>query len=178
MTIPASATVSQKSTYNYFKIQGSSAREIYTSLLKHAKGPAGHDAYATTAIQVFQKSKLLTAPNCRFQKLQIYATFKITLPKLQSASRPAATQKTWQGFSTALQTHEEHHRSLWMACAAKLEQAAAGLSAKNCKALTAKFKTVWKAIETDCTRENNNFDRAEQKSLLLQPFIKMVIGGR
>ncbi len=174
----AEATITQKTSYNYFVIKGRNAREIYTSLLKHARGPSGHDAYATTAFKVFQKSRLITAPSCRFQKLELRATFVITLPKLQPAQIAGTTNQNWQIFANALLAHEQHHRSIWMACMTSLEQAAQGLQTKSCSSLTAKFNTIWKSIESVCTKRNNAFDAAEQRALLKQPFIQMVAARR
>ena len=58
------AKVSLNTTYSYFKVQGKTSREIYISLLKHAKGPGGHDAYATITTRIYQKSNFLVGKNC------------------------------------------------------------------------------------------------------------------
>ncbi len=174
----ASAEVSQSTTYNYFKIQGKTAPEIYASLLKYAKGPSGHDAYATTAVQVFQKTKVVGTNPCRIQKVDLNATFKITLPRLHSTGIAPKVGQSWRSFERALLTHEEHHRSLWMACVAKLERQIKTLKAKDCSTLSANFKSIWKSIETECKAQNNRFDASEQVVLLKQPFIRLVVNTR
>jgi predicted secreted Zn-dependent protease len=169
------AKINQLTTYSFFKVKGQSAREIYTSLLNHAKGPGGHDAYATTAIQVFQKSKVMSGTSCRLAQVNLDANFKITLPKLEATPQSATVEKTWRGFATVLRNHEEHHRSLWMACVRILENQAKTLQATSCASLGSKFKQLWKTIEATCLKQNNSFDKVEQAHLLQQPFIKMVI---
>jgi predicted secreted Zn-dependent protease len=174
----ANAKMTHATNYNYFKIQGQTAREIYASLLKYAKGPSGHDAYATTTIQVFQKSKFAGSSPCRIQKLELKATFKINMPKLQSSGMAPQVQQSWRSFENALMTHEKHHRSLWMACVSKLERQAKTMQASNCSALSAKLKSTWKSIEAQCIAQNNAFDRSEKVALMRQPFIKLVISNR
>jgi predicted secreted Zn-dependent protease len=171
------AKIRQNSSYNYFRIQGHSAVEIYKSLLKHAKGPAGHDAYATTTIQVFQKSRFSSGASCKLDQIELQAIFKISLPKLNSSPSTPSVARSWQNFAGTLRNHEEHHRSLWMGCVGKLEAQVRNLQASSCDSLKVKLKQSWKKIERLCMAENNAFDKAEQINLLKQPFIKMVVRG-
>ncbi len=175
----AEAKVSQSTAYNYFKVKGQTPREIYSSLLKHAKGPGGHDAYATTTTRIYQKTSFAVGKNCSFKDYSIIGKFKITLPKLVGANGAlAATKQSWAGFATVLQRHEEHHRDLWMACVQSFESQVRNMSAKNCSALTVNFKKLWKTMQKNCDAQNSAFDKQEKLNFLRLPFIQMVRRGK
>lgn len=171
----AEAKVSQTTTYNYFKVQGQSPRAIYVSLLKHAKGPSGHDAYATTITRIYQKTDFAVGKNCSFKNYSIIGKFKITLPKLTGADGASkATKQGWAGFAAVLKRHEEHHRDLWMACVRNFEKQVRNMSAKSCGTLAIKFKTLWNTMQKSCDAQNSAFDKRERQNFLRQPFIQMV----
>ncbi len=175
----AEAKVSQSTSYNYFKVQGKMPREIYISLLKHAKGPSGHDAYATTTTRIYQKTNFAVGKNCSFKNYGIIGRFKITLPKLVGADgASAATKQSWAGFANVLKRHEEHHRDLWMACVRSFENQVRDMSAKSCGQLATNFKKLWKAMQKNCDAQNSVFDKQEQFNFLRQPFIQMVLRGK
>ena len=173
------AKISQSTTYNYFKVQGQTPREIYISLLKHAKGPGGHDAYAFITTRISQKTDFVVGKNCSFRNYNISSSFKITLTKLVNAGvASSATKQNWAGFASVLQRHEEHHRDLWLACVRNFENQVRSMSAKNCSALSSKFRSLWKAMQKKCTAQNSAFDLAERQNFLRQPFIQKVRRGK
>ena len=175
----AEAKVSQSTTYSYFKVQGQTPQEIYISLLKYAKGPRGHDAYATTTTRIYQKTSFAVGTTCGFKNYNITGTFKITLPKLVSADGASATtRQSWAGFANVLKRHEEHHRELWMGCIGSFEKQVRNMSAKTCSALGANFKKLWKTMQRNCDAQNSDFDKQEQLNFLRQPFIQMVLRGK
>lgn len=174
----AMAKTTSSTQYNYFKIQGQTAQQIHISLFKHAKGPGGHDAYATTSTRIFQKVSFIVGKTCSVKTYDMQAMFKINLPVLKSSNPSPLVKAKWAGFADVLRLHEEHHRSLWLACAQKFNQKVQSLSAPNCQALNKKFISLWKTMETDCKKQNAAFDRAEQLRFPKLPFIKMVSGGR
>ena len=173
------AKVSQSTTYSYFKVQGQTPREIYVSLLKHAKGPGGHDAYATTTTRIYQKTSFTVGSFCSFKNYNITGTFKITLPKLVGTDgATAATKQGWAGFANVLKRHEEHHRELWMGCVRNFEQQVRSMSEKNCGALGSNFKKLWKVMQKNCDAQNAAFDKQEQLNFLRNPFIQTVLRGK
>lgn len=176
---PVDAKVLQSTSYSYFKVQGQTPREIYVSLLKHAKGPGGHDAYATTTTRIYQKTSFAVGKTCSFTNYRITGAFKITLPKLVGAgATSAATKQSWAGFANVLKRHEEHHRDLWMACVRNFEAQVRSMSAKSCGQLGSNFKKLWKAMQKNCDAQNSAFDRQEKLNFLRQPFIQKVLRGR
>ncbi len=175
----AEAKVSQSTSYNYFKVQGQTSREIFNSLLKHAKGPSGHDAYATTITRISQKTDFTVGKNCGLKNYRISASFKITLPKLAGAgSASAATKQNWNGFAGKLKRHEEHHRDLWVACVRSFESKVRNLQAQSCGVLGSQYKKLWMAMEKSCTAQNDAFDRQEQLNFMSQPFIQTALRGK
>ena len=175
----AEAKVLQTTSYNYFRVQGQTSREIFNSLLKHAKGPSGHDAYATTITRIYQKTDYTVGKNCGLKNYRISASFKITLPKLAGAgSATATTKQSWNGFAGILKRHEEHHRDLWVACVRSFESKVRNLEAQSCGVLGSQYKKLWMAMEKTCTAQNDDFDRQEQLNFMHQPFIQAALHGK
>lgn len=178
LSTAATAKTTMTSSTNYFKIQGQTAQQIYASLLTHAKGPGGHDAYATTSTRILQKASFTVGKSCSVKNYDVVAAFQISLPILKSSSPHPIIRSKWQGFADVLRRHEEHHRTLWMACARNFNRKVQTLTASNCKALNVKFTALWKATEDVCRQQNNAFDRAEQSRFLKQPFIQLVLQNK
>ncbi len=173
--IDATAKNTSTTTYSYFKVFGQSAPQIYASLLVHAKAPDGHDAYATTTTRIFQKAKFSVGASCSVKNYDTKATFNIALPHLASPEGSPVVGAKWQSFAAMLRRHEEHHRSLWLACVENFNNRAESLSANSCDALGKKFAALWKSTEAACRRENDAFDRLEQRHFLKQSFIQLVV---
>ena len=175
----ATAKTIQSSTYNYFIIKGKSAPQIYASLLAHANGPAGHDAYATTLTRIHQRADFIRGKNCAVHRYDNIAEFKFSLPKLQSNAKVDATALAqWQGFAAVLKRHEEHHRSLWLACATKFNISVQHMSARTCDQLGNAIKKLWAKTEAVCRQQNDSFDAAERAHFLSLPFIRLVLSSR
>jgi predicted secreted Zn-dependent protease len=173
--LPAVASVRHHTSYSYFQIKGNSAVEIYVSLLAHAKGPSGHDAFATTATEIAQHGRYLPGKSCRTFSTSSDATFKISLPKLAKGKASKSVVRGWQGFSSVLKRHEEHHRALWLNCAAAFNQIALRLKENNCDQLKSKFSALWNTMKSNCAKQNQAFDLSEQSQFLKQPFIRLVL---
>jgi predicted secreted Zn-dependent protease len=174
----AEAKVSVSTSYSYFKISGHTAGQIYQSLLAHAKGPGGHDAYATTSTRIIQKGTYSTGKSCGVRTYDTNLNFAINLPRLAASKASAPIQNSWQDFAGVLKRHEEHHRSLWLSCAREFNRKVLELKESSCANLKNKFKILWKATETSCRKLNDDFDRAEQLRFPHQPFIQLLLRRR
>ncbi len=175
LSTAAVAKTTATTSYSYFKIIGQTAPQIYASLLGHAKSPGGHDAYATTSTRIFQKAKFNVGKSCSVKNYDMVATFKIALPSLAQSSASGVVKAKWQSFAGMLRRHEEHHKSLWLACVQNFNSRVLTLSADNCKTLNQKFFALWKASEATCRAQNDAFDKAEQGRFLEQSFIQLVL---
>ena len=179
LSAPVCAKVTGQSTYNYFDIRGTSAKMIYSSLMAHAMGPGGSDAYATTKTNFAQKTTFTTKGGCAFANFDARLTFNISLPRAERDPLiPNHTVKAWGEFASMLKRHEEHHTVIWMGCANRLAANVRRMRAPNCSALTAQYQAAWNAMEQSCRGENQAFDRAEAARFPAQPFVRQVAGGQ
>jgi predicted secreted Zn-dependent protease len=178
VSIPAEAKIQQKTSYSYFKVSGNSAGEIYRSLLRHANGPSGHDAFATTRADIRQRGNYIQGKTCQTDATSSLANFKIQLPQLTAGRANAKVLNSWRSFTSFLKQHEEHHRSLWLACTANFNQVAKNLSAKSCRTLKSNYMSLWQTMLQNCKSQNQNFDQADRAHLAQQPFIKLVAQGQ
>jgi predicted secreted Zn-dependent protease len=178
VSVPAQAKIQQKTSYSYFKVSGNSAGEIYRSLLRHAHGPMGHDAFATTRADIRQRGNYVQGKMCHTDATSSLANFKIQLPQLTPITANAKVLNSWRNFSGFLKQHEEHHRSLWLACTANFNQVAKSLSAKSCHTLKSNYMTLWQTMLQNCKSQNQNFDQTDRAHLAQQPFIKLVTQGQ
>jgi predicted secreted Zn-dependent protease len=173
-TLPAQALIKQKTSYNYFRISGNSAVEIYQSLMAHAKGPSGHDAFATTKADIRQRGNYIQGKICRTNATMSLAIFKIQLPQLTPSRANATVLSGWREFSALLKRHEEHHRALWLACTENFNSMAARLEAKSCSKLKSKYLSLWNSMLKNCKAQNQSFDQSERAGLASHPFIQLV----
>ena len=175
----ANAKVSYATHYNYFKIQGHSAREIYLSLLHRAKALSGKDEYANIDITFSQKPDFVAHGSCAVKKYELHADFQIHLPRLVSPNiKIPATQAAWRTFVAKLKAHEEHHQALWLACARALDEQLSSLKANDCPSLGREFQNLWHEMQTSCQAANDHFDANERIQFLKQPLIKSVFSRR
>ena len=77
-----------------------------------------------------------------------------------------------------LKTHEEHHRTIWLGCAAELERKVKAIKTTSCKDADRKAAQLWTAIRAACNAKHNAFDAAEQKKLMKHPFVRYVYGRK
>ena len=172
----ASAKITQSTNYNYFAVRGNSALEVYLSLLAHAKGFGGHNAYATTVTTISQKTDFNSGKMCKFKNYQINAWFKITLPKLVSNSGLSKSDASnWASFANVLKVHELHHRQIWLGCASRFNSEAMNMREQNCATLTQNYKAMWKKINENCRNANDAFDLSERTTFLKQPLIRSIL---
>lgn len=175
----AVATTTNSTRYSYFKISGQSAHEVYSSLMSHAKGPGGHDAYATTSTKISQNAQYSIGKTCRIKNYQMNLAFNINLPQLASGRKPPLSMRgNWKNFADVLKVHEEHHRSLWLGCANAFSQLAQKLEASNCQVLKTNYTQLWVTMQNSCKRQNDAFDQAERIRFMKIPFIQQVLSTR
>jgi predicted secreted Zn-dependent protease len=173
--VPAQAKTTQTTVYSYFKVHGQSALEIYASLIRHAKGPSGHDAYATTSTRMYPTADYADGKSCSMKNYSLSVAFKINLPHLQQDRlklSPALNE--WNAFAIMLKHHEEHHRSLWISCADRVAAKIQALQGNDCSNISNKYRQIWNDMEKSCRAENDAFDKDEQEHFLRQPFMRLL----
>ena len=161
--------------YVYYMVSGDTPQDIYRSML--SKGPRvnGAKAYAATSAVSAQDGKLLQGQSCKIEDYRLKIDFEIKLPKIRNESvLSASDRKRWQAFARFLKRHEETHRTIWLGCAADLERKVHAINAKSCADADANSAKLWQATRKACSKKHGAFDAAEQKKLMLHPFVQLV----
>ena len=178
LAAPAAASVHAKTSYNYFAISGHTARQIYAALLAHGHVLGDADALASTDVSLAPHPTFVTKPKCRMTSLNVNLTMRINLPRRRNTSALAPeVQQSWGLFAASLKTHEEHHRTLWTACAKRLEQRVLAIGASDCRNFVAKYANALKAGLAQCSADNQAFDATEKIRFLGLPFIRQAAGN-
>jgi predicted secreted Zn-dependent protease len=180
LIVPAVARPVEKTNYKYYTIKGDTPGEIYTSMISRGPDVNGVNAYASTSAISSQNGKLIQqGKSCRIGDYNFKINFTINLPKLKNEQALVGqTSAKWGQFKSFLKSHEETHKSIWLACAKTLETQVRGLRAKNCKSLDKQAAVLWKKMRTNCDKKHAAFDASEQRRLIKHPFVRLVLNGR
>ena len=175
----AAAVPSQTTKYVYYPISGETAAEIYTGMLRYGPHVGGAKAYAATTASSSQDGTLRQGKSCLIQDYRLKINFVIKLPKIsKEAVLPQPDRSRWREFTQFLKKHEETHRSIWLGCAGELEAQVKAIKAKSCEDADRKATRLWDKMRKACTGKHDAFDAAEQKRLLKQPFVRLVLTRR
>jgi predicted secreted Zn-dependent protease len=165
--------------YSYYAVNGRSAEEVYQAMLSRGPKVNGVRAYAATTATTTQGGHMAQGGSCKIQNYKLSLEFVIKLPKIRNEKvLSAGDRKRWQQFASFLKKHEEHHRTIWLGCAAELERRVKAIKVKSCDATSRRAQALWDKIRAACSRKHDAFDTAEQKRLMQHPFVKMVYDRR
>jgi predicted secreted Zn-dependent protease len=174
----ASAQPLTTTKYQYYTVSGSSAFEVYKTMLRRGPNVNGAKAYAATSAQSSQAGFLVQGKTCRIRDYKFSIDFVIKLPRMSNEKKlPQSVRTRWQQFSAFLKKHEETHRAIWIGCAKDFETRIASLKSGDCDNLDTQAARLWDKIRTACDRKHEAFDAAEQRRLVKHPFVKLVLGG-
>lgn len=169
------AKPAHKTKYSYYMVNGDSAEEIYSAMLRKGPRVNGAKAYAATSATTTQDGKLLQSSSCRIEDYKLKIDFVIKLPKIRNEKvLPPSDRQRWQQFSGFLKTHEETHRTIWLGCANELERQVKAIKARTCAQADSKAQVLWEKMRAACSKKHAAFDAAEQKKLMRHPFVKLV----
>jgi predicted secreted Zn-dependent protease len=179
MLSPAGASPTDKTAYKYYTIKGNSPGEIYNSMIRRGPDVNGVNAYASTLATSSQNGKLIQqGKSCRIDDYKFSINFTINLPKLSNEKALLGqTSAKWGQFKSFLKTHEETHRTIWLGCARTLEAQVRALRSNNCKSIDKQAAALWKKMRAICDAKHAAFDAAEQRRLVQQPFVRLVLSG-
>lgn len=162
--------------YTYYGISGNTPAAIYSSLIRRGPNVEGVKAYASTTAISSQAGQMTQGKMCEIKNYKFKIDFTIKLPKLQNeAALTGATKAEWRNFSSFLKTHEETHRSIWLSCAAALEAKVKSVRAPTCKEADARATVLWNQMKASCGKKQVAFDAQQQRALMRQPFVQMVL---
>jgi len=166
----------QTTKYNYYMISGNTPGAIYSTLVKRGPRVGGVKAYASTTAVSSQSGQLIPGNFCSLEDYKFKIDFTIKLPKLKNeAALKGSTRSDWKKFSSFLKTHEETHRSIWLACASALETKVKAIQTTSCAELNEKSTKLWEQMRVSCAKKQDAFDVAEQARLLRHPFVRLVM---
>ncbi len=180
VAVPAGESVSaqphQTTNYTYYAIQGDTPVSIYATMIKRGPLVGGVKAYAKTLAVSTPSVQIIQGKTCRLQSFNLNFSFDINLPKLKNENAISGQTKTeWRNFAKFLKTHEETHRRIWLAYGTALEAKVRAIKAGSCAELTSKIIKLRQQMAASCNREQEAFDVAQQRVLLQQPFVKLVL---
>ena len=162
--------------YSYYAIQGDTPVSIYATMIKRGPRVGGVKAYAKTLAVSTPSVKIIQGKTCQIQAFALNFNFEISLPKLKNESAiTGRTKAEWLSFARFLKTHEETHRAIWLAYGSALESKVRGLKAKSCSELASRIIKLRQQMSAACNRKQEAFDTAQQRVLLQQPFVKLVL---
>lgn len=174
----ASAGTSHSTSYSYYPVNGRTPADIYRAILSRGPEVNGAKALASTSATTRQNGRLVQGPTCQVVDYGLDLNFVIRLPRLRNeAVLPRAERRLWRQFSAFLRAHEEHHRELWLGCAAEMDRKVRALKVKSCKQASKRVNELWQRMLTSCGKKQTAFDEDERKTLMQQPFMRAAVRG-
>jgi predicted secreted Zn-dependent protease len=176
VTTPGLSAVTQQTVYRPFIVHGKTAKAIYQAVIGHSTKKDGFSTYATTDVTLKPSLKAQMHPICKITSTNIAARFVIHLPSLPNVKNlPPSLRHDWLDFTAQLKRHEEHHREIWLGCAAELEEAIRGIPPGDCKDFVRQMNARATAAKKSCDRKNAAFDNEAQETLPAIPFIRRAL---
>lgn len=176
---PAGAAPKINAKTVYYTVQGSNPTAMLSYMLRN--GPRGNHgrALGTTNARISQTTRLLPKANrCQIREYRLDVDITVNLPRLakgQKLSAPA--RKGWNGFAVYVRHHENRHKSMFIACARRIDKRVRALSRnQSCRAIQAKIQTIFNQENKRCDQQNQAYDRRETKRIDKLPFIRQATG--
>ena len=168
--VSAKPKVSTK--YTYYKINGSSARNLYQQMISRGPHVSGERALAATSAETRQRGEFVSGSSCRVKNYEISINFTMRLPKVANERKmPKRLRAHWRKFYKFVRRHEERHKQIWISCARDVERRVRAIRAKSCSAADRQANRIFRTIAAACEKKHDAFDRAEQKRLSRNPLI-------
>ena len=178
--IPASraAPVTVRTSYAYFPLRAGSEAGLLAEMRGMGPLVGGRHAFARTRMRARITSRMAgQAGLCRMRQVSFHLHFAISLPRplnLRRMSSPARAH--WRAFARHLRRHEQHHCSIWLACARKARRAMLKLAAADCATLRRRAEQVYRAVMNSCEKRHDAFDAREKMAVLRDPFVRAALG--
>ena len=166
--VPAHGELRHTTEYGENPIRGATPKELWRSMA--ARPIIDEDGPALANITHDHKLAVMTAPSsgsCRVKNLDFTWRFVITLPKaVDEARMNAATRAMWREFTSYLKRHEEHHRTIFLACGKDFLAKAAKITGRGgCFGLERKVRSFVDKQYKACMARQREFDRQERQSV-------------
>jgi len=159
----------------YYTVPGSTPKEMLAYMRRN--GPHGNSGRppSTSSAHITQTMRLSpTSSGCRINKRKLTVKMTLHLPRLAAGQKlSAAVRSTWNNFTAYAKQHENHHKSLYIACARRIDQRVRAVSNKqSCQAIRTRIKAIFAEENRLCERSNQAFDRLETERVANLPFFR------
>lgn len=145
----------------YYSIIGTSARELRQQM--HRFGPkdsgGAYDAYTRWHVR-WRYDYRQDGRQCAIARVTSSADVTFTLPNWKNSSEgPGELQQKWRDYLSALQQHEEGHKTFALRAAAEIEDAIAAMpAATSCADLAQKANAIGERIVNHYRQEERAYD--------------------
>lgn len=172
-TATAAPKVSVKTVY--YTVHGSTPRDLLVYMLRN--GPHGNHgrALGTTNANIRQSARLSPrGKGCVVQKHNLDVKMTLHLPRLAKGQKLTASDRNrWNGFAAYVKKHENHHKTLFIGCARRIDSKVRSIPQnQSCRAIAAKIKAIFADEDARCGRANQAYDRNEAKRVVKLPFMR------
>ncbi|MGH8771620.1 MAG: DUF922 domain-containing Zn-dependent protease [Burkholderiales bacterium] len=146
---------------DYYSIIGTSAHELRRQM--HLFGPkdsgGAYDAYTRWNVRWSYHYRQGNG-QCAIARVATSADVAFTLPNWKNSSEgPRELQQKWRDYLSALQQHEEGHKTFALRAAAEIEDAIAAMSAAtSCADLAQKANAIGERIVNHYRQEERAYD--------------------
>lgn len=170
----ADARPKVKTKTQHYRVDGSDAAAIVSSMMKQHRLLGGHGRVGRTKMKrriewEFSESK----KSCRVKSHTIRLDFTTQLPRHRSEKRlRRSLRKDWRAFAKHVKWHEGQHRKIWLSCARKAEKKVKRARARSCGQLLTKLERIYKQSNAVCDKRHAKFDAKETRRLGRHPLIR------
>jgi predicted secreted Zn-dependent protease len=170
----ADARPKVKTKTQHYRVDGSDAAAIVSSMMKQHRLLGGHGRVGRTKMKrriewEFTESK----KSCRVKRHTIRLDFTTQLPRHRSEKRlRRSLRKDWRAFAKHVKWHEGQHRKIWLSCARRAEKKVNRARARTCGQLLTKLERIYKQSNAACDKRHARFDAKETRRLGRHPLIR------
>jgi predicted secreted Zn-dependent protease len=170
----ADARPKVKTKTQHYRVDGSDAAAIVSSMMKRHRLLGGHGRVGRTKMKrriewEFSETK----KSCRVKSHTIRLDFTTQLPRHRSEKRlRRSLRKDWRAFAKHVKWHESQHRKIWLSCARRAEKKVNRARARNCGQLLKKLERIYKRSNAACDKRHARFDAKETRRLGRHPLIR------
>jgi len=170
----ADARPKVKTKTQHYRVDGSDAAAIVSSMMKQHRLLGGHGRVGRTKMKrriewEFTESK----KSCRVKRHAIRLDFTTQLPRHRSEKRlRRSLRKDWRAFAKHVKWHEGQHRKIWLSCARRAEKKVNRARARTCGQLLKKLERIYKRSNAACDKRHARFDAKETRRLGRHPLIR------
>ena len=171
----AQAQVTTTMTTNTYGVPGTTAKQIVQYMQSHPiRGDHG-SAFAnirpryTLSVKTAARGAI-----CRAASVGVKIHFVLTLPEATGTRGMSKRVRTaWNGFSSFVKRHEEHHRQSYIGCAKSFVSAAKRETAPSCMAVEAAIRRMFDKHKRDCEAKQVAWDRGQKGALRKQSIVRL-----